>query len=405
MPSVETLPDAVPAPAPHTKPPQSFAEYGGAARVPSASGKAKRAIARSASHASQASSSNSSTATGSDDQPAAASRTAAGSEPLPGPLAAAAVAARNYTPPGGPAVVLNVYDITTPDDPAFIPRLNSTLYHIGVGLYHSGIEVYGVEYAFGGHYDDLSGIFGSQPRRAEGVVYRCSIPLGETAHSEDAVGSIISDLGGTTFQGNSYSLIGNNCNHFAAAFARELGSAKPVPAWVNRIAGFATQVSCLLPDAVEQPLSELAPSANSPGLDRRSMSIAPAPRSQSNSRSASRHSRSSSTSSADRARPPAVPSVLSHTSTVSSPSGASDLSPPATPPVISTSDGLADAYRRVDYVAPPPAAAGARAGRQASLRRDGAARNGKNRRRDSPEREDRMSESPWLSSSTLEVYD
>lgn len=41
----------------------------------------------------------------------------------------------------GVPVMLNVYDLTTQND---------WTYHCGIGVFHTGVEVYGVEYAFGG---------------------------------------------------------------------------------------------------------------------------------------------------------------------------------------------------------------------------------------------------------------
>lgn len=42
-------------------------------------------------------------------------------------------------------VVLNIYDLA--------PQNNWT-YWCGVGIFHSGVEVYGVEYAYGGAYGE-----------------------------------------------------------------------------------------------------------------------------------------------------------------------------------------------------------------------------------------------------------
>jgi deubiquitinase DESI2 len=172
-------------------------------------------------------------------------------------------------------VTLHVYDITTPDDPALIPRLNNTLYQFGIGVFHSGVEVYGVEYAFGGHYDDLSGIFTSPPKQAQGVVYRCSVELGHTPFPRETVDAVVDAMGSKQFLGNNYSLINNNCNNFSQAFVQCLMTEKKFPTWINRLAGIAINVSCILPPAVEQPLSELAPTAAN--MDRRRTSIAAPP--------------------------------------------------------------------------------------------------------------------------------
>jgi deubiquitinase DESI2 len=56
-------------------------------------------------------------------------------------------------------VVVNVYDLT--------PQ-NNVMYWMGVGVYHTGVEVHGIEYAFGGHDYDLSGVFATNPREAPG---------------------------------------------------------------------------------------------------------------------------------------------------------------------------------------------------------------------------------------------
>ncbi|KAK6946209.1 PPPDE peptidase domain [Dillenia turbinata] len=44
--------------------------------------------------------------------------------------------------PGRTPVYLNVYDLTL---------INGYIYWAGLGIFHSGVEVYGVEYAFGAH--------------------------------------------------------------------------------------------------------------------------------------------------------------------------------------------------------------------------------------------------------------
>lgn len=50
---------------------------------------------------------------------------------------------------GGAGVFLNVYDLTT--------QMNSWTYWCGVGVFHAGVEVYGIEYAFGGECSKRAG--------------------------------------------------------------------------------------------------------------------------------------------------------------------------------------------------------------------------------------------------------
>ncbi len=88
---------------------------------------------------------------------------------------------------GGEPVYLNIYDLSDQ---------NSWTYWCGVGIFHSGLEVYGVEYAYGGehlsksvaekdwtslatvvfliltsvtgHEYDVSGVFATNPKDAPG---------------------------------------------------------------------------------------------------------------------------------------------------------------------------------------------------------------------------------------------
>jgi len=157
-------------------------------------------------------------------------------------------------------VILNVYDLS--------PQ-NKYTYNCGLGIYHSGVEVYGVEYAFGGHEYNTSGIFATNPRDAPGpVIFRESVVVGETTLSQSEVQQAVYALG-ETFKGNSYHLLERNCNHFSESLTMRLTSHR-TPGWVNRLAYVAIMLHCLLPASLVPPLTvKEESSAQAPTLKRR----------------------------------------------------------------------------------------------------------------------------------------
>ncbi|XP_058764553.1 deSI-like protein At4g17486 [Vicia villosa] len=137
-------------------------------------------------------------------------------------------------------VYLNVYDLT----PA-----NNYLYMFGVGVFHSGIEVHGMEYGFGAHEYPTSGVFEVEPKSCPGFIYRRSVLLGSTDMSYSQFRSFIERLS-AKYHGDSYHLIAKNCNHFTDEVCQEL-TGKPIPAWVNRLARVGSFCNCLLPESLQ----------------------------------------------------------------------------------------------------------------------------------------------------------
>ncbi|ORC84324.1 uncharacterized protein TM35_000461430 [Trypanosoma theileri] len=111
-------------------------------------------------------------------------------------------------------VFLNVYDIT---------EMNGVLYHAGIGVHHTGVEVYGLEVAFG-RCPLGSGVFETTPRQTEPHIFREQLILGETRLSREEVRELILEFKANEHQwsGRAYHLIRNNCNNFAQAFAKRL---------------------------------------------------------------------------------------------------------------------------------------------------------------------------------------
>ncbi|KAK9109973.1 hypothetical protein Sjap_018033 [Stephania japonica] len=128
-------------------------------------------------------------------------------------------------------VYLNVYDLHP---------INGSIYWLGLGLYHSGIQVHAVEYEFGGHDSPSTGIFKGKPRKCPGLTFRKSILIGRMDLGPHEVHKFMEELS-KSYTGTSYNLITKNCNHFCNDMSlRLLG--KQIPRWINRLAKIGEQL-------------------------------------------------------------------------------------------------------------------------------------------------------------------
>lgn len=116
-------------------------------------------------------------------------------------------------------VFLNIYDIFF---------FNAVLYPAGLGIHHTGVEVYGSEYGFG-RAPSGTGIFEIQPKTFPQHIFRESLVVGRTSLSPAEVTRLFRAQA-SSWQGPDYELTQRNCNHFAEHFAKLLISSSPSPA-------------------------------------------------------------------------------------------------------------------------------------------------------------------------------
>lgn len=137
-------------------------------------------------------------------------------------------------------VYINVYDLTP---------MNGYVYWAGLGIFHSGVEVHGVEYAFGAHDYSSSGVFEVEPRQCPGFKFRKSIFIGTTSLDAAQVREFI-ERQAANYNGDTYHLIVKNCNHFCKDICYQL-TGKKIPKWVNRLARVGLMFNCCLPQALK----------------------------------------------------------------------------------------------------------------------------------------------------------
>ncbi|XP_047326525.1 deSI-like protein At4g17486 [Impatiens glandulifera] len=145
----------------------------------------------------------------------------------------------NYGP-GKTPVYLNVYDLTT---------MNGYVYWAGLGIFHSGVEVHGVEYAYGAHEFSSSGVFEVEPRQCPGFKFRRSIFVGTTDWDAVQVREFM-EMYSSNYNGDMYHLIAKNCNHFCNDICYML-TGKSIPKWVNRLAKLGSMFNCMLPESLK----------------------------------------------------------------------------------------------------------------------------------------------------------
>jgi hypothetical protein len=116
---------------------------------------------------------------------------------------------------------------------------------LGFGFYHTSIELYNHEFAYGGHDYEFSGIVyvntneqgGGQTNTdaSGGLELKERIPIGKTYYSMDEIDDIVIYFG-NFWHGADYDPFSRNCNHFAQTFIRHICDKEHFyyPNYINR---------------------------------------------------------------------------------------------------------------------------------------------------------------------------
>ncbi len=124
-------------------------------------------------------------------------------------------------------ILLNVYDLHDS---------NSTLHAMGLGFYHTGVQIRDHEYSF----SDI-GISRTRPRLPEFGAFREQIVIGTFHRGMGEINNVISMMARGQFAPATYNVATLNCNHFSDALCFALLE-KNIPAWSNRVAGIGSTI-------------------------------------------------------------------------------------------------------------------------------------------------------------------
>ncbi|KAI7901155.1 PPPDE putative peptidase domain-containing protein [Cokeromyces recurvatus] len=126
-------------------------------------------------------------------------------------------------------------------------------YALGIGVFHSGVEIGDKEYCFGGHdVPNVTGVFVVEPKTGiPELTLKKTIDMGTMDLTEAELEDLLLKLS-DEFIGPSYNLLTRNCNHFTEALVQKL-TKKPIPAWINRAAKLGSIFPCVVPWEWIQP--------------------------------------------------------------------------------------------------------------------------------------------------------
>lgn len=120
---------------------------------------------------------------------------------------------------------------------------------VGLGAYHTGVEIEGIEYSFSD-----GGILKGKPKMYPDscrYVFKETIVLGTYKGTVNDFRAALTEMQ-TAFPKGSYDLLNKNCNSFSDAFSERLLGVG-IPKWINRLANAGSTLSAVIPVRTGKP--------------------------------------------------------------------------------------------------------------------------------------------------------
>ena len=139
----------------------------------------------------------------------------------------------------GTPVWLNIYHLTW---------LNYLLQFVGLGIYHSSIEIDSLEYSFGSSEEDVAGFYINDVGEISKLLtLKEKIYMGNTIYSKNNIERLLA-LESPYWMGRTYDPFLKNCNNFTKHFLKLiLVGTINYPTYVNRICKFVHIFSSFYP--------------------------------------------------------------------------------------------------------------------------------------------------------------
>ena len=139
----------------------------------------------------------------------------------------------------GTPVWLNIYHLTC---------LNYFLQIIGVGIYHTAIEIESQEYSFGATKEDVPGFYINEIGQISKLLkLKEKIYMGNTIYTKNNIDKLLA-LESPFWMGRTYDPFLKNCNHFTKRFLKViLFKNINYPVYINRICKYAQVFSSFYP--------------------------------------------------------------------------------------------------------------------------------------------------------------